>query len=105
MSRAVSPTQVEPPFADVTLLPPAYVLGEERIHWYPAPPVAPVGRTISAYCVPAVIVIGDEKLATNVSRLPLLSPAIVVETRSPPVGRPPEVAQIPTVRFGFAVQV
>ena len=52
-----------------------------------------VGRTTSAYCVPAVIVAGVANVAEWNPEDPLLKPVIVAEARSAPVGRPLLVAR------------
>src|SRR5258708_309251 len=57
---------------------------------------------MSAYCVPAVRVAGEPKLAVTVTVEPLEKPepGMVAEARSAPVGRPALVARTESVRFG-----
>ena len=78
------------------------MLGLERIQKYPLPAGADTGRKISAYCVPAVRVVGDPKVAVYKTLAPLakVEPGIVVLARSAPVGRPALVFRTDSVRFG-----
>ena len=68
------------------------------------PVVSDTGRTSRAYCVPEVTVVGVAKFAVSVVAAPLVVPATVVDARSAPVGNPPLVALIDTVKFTVVVQ-